>query len=125
MLGVTQTATKDEMKKAYFRAALLVHPDKTKEPKAEEAFKKLSHVYESLRDGKKQSGRVYDSGGNGGTGTRKSKPSQKPKKTYDGSFDDIFKNFFKEKQRQEYVSPQKRAENKEFLMNWYNNQRKM
>jgi len=121
VLGISKTATKDEMKKAYFKAALLVHPDKTKEPKAEEAFKKLSHVYQALRDGKK----VEQQGSR--TEPKKPNPSPKPqkqKKTYEGSFDDIFANFFKNKMKQEYVSPQKRVENREFLMKWYYDQRK-
>jgi curved DNA-binding protein CbpA len=48
LLGVDRSATKEEVKKAYHKRALLVHPDKNKAPGAEEGFKALANAYEAL-----------------------------------------------------------------------------
>ena len=49
ILGVTKTATKDEIKKSYRKLAKKYHPDKTKGDKAlEEKFKEVSEAYEVL-----------------------------------------------------------------------------
>jgi curved DNA-binding protein CbpA len=45
ILGVTRRASDDEIKKAYKKASLKVHPDKNRAPKAEEAFKKINQVF--------------------------------------------------------------------------------
>lgn len=48
ILGVTHECTDDDIKKYYKRQAFLVHPDKNKQPGAEEAFKILAHAFEII-----------------------------------------------------------------------------
>lgn len=52
-LGVSKTASSDEIKKAYRRLARKYHPDINKEPGAEEKFKEINAAYEILSDEKK------------------------------------------------------------------------
>ena len=55
VLGVTKSASKDEIKKAYRKLALKFHPDKTKGDKAsEEKFKEASEAYHILSDEKRK-----------------------------------------------------------------------
>jgi curved DNA-binding protein CbpA len=52
ILGVTENATQDEIKKAYKKKAVKHHPDKGGN---EEEFKKISEAYDTLGDeGKKK-----------------------------------------------------------------------
>ena len=48
ILGVTRKCSDDDIKKYYKRQAFLVHPDKNKQPGAEEAFKILAHAFEII-----------------------------------------------------------------------------
>ena len=55
VLGVTKSASKDEVKKAYRKLALKFHPDKTKGDKSsEEKFKEASEAYHILSDEKRK-----------------------------------------------------------------------
>jgi len=60
LLGVSESATEEELKKAYRRLALQHHPDKNPgDRKAEERFKVISEAYAVLMDQEKR--RQYDS----------------------------------------------------------------
>ena len=58
ILGVSKDASEAEIKKAYKKKSLKVHPDKNKAPEAEQAFKRLSQAYVTLSDEDKK--RQYD-----------------------------------------------------------------
>lgn len=61
VLGVSKTATQDEIKKAYRKLARKYHPDANPDdPKAEEKFKDVSTAYETLSDPEKR--KQYDAG---------------------------------------------------------------
>lgn len=48
LLGANRRSTSDEIKKAYRKMALKWHPDRNKEPEAEEMFKKIARANEVL-----------------------------------------------------------------------------
>ena len=61
ILGVDEDATMEQIKKAYRRKAMKVHPDVAQGEDAAERFKDLSEAYEVLSDPNKRA--VYDQGG--------------------------------------------------------------
>lgn len=52
LLGVSSSASMDEVKKAYRSLAMKYHPDRNKEPGAEAKFKEMKEAYEFLESGK-------------------------------------------------------------------------
>ena len=92
VLGVSKTATEEEIKKAYRSLAKKYHPDLNPDNKeAEEKFKEVNEAYETLSDPTKRS--QYDQFGHAG-------PQQFGGGAYGGGFDgfgginDIFEAFF-------------------------------
>uniref|UniRef100_A0A671EBK9 DnaJ heat shock protein family (Hsp40) member B5 n=1 Tax=Rhinolophus ferrumequinum TaxID=59479 RepID=A0A671EBK9_RHIFE len=67
ILGIPSGANEDEIKKAYRKMALKYHPDKNKEPNAEEKFKEIAEAYDVLSDPKKRG--LYDQYGEEGLKT--------------------------------------------------------
>lgn len=67
ILGVSKSATKDEIKKAYRKIALKYHPDRNPDDKAaEEKFKEAAEAYEVLSNDQKKA--QYDRFGHAGMG---------------------------------------------------------
>lgn len=84
VLGIEKSATEKEIKKAYRKQALLFHPDKNKEPDAQERFVEIAEAYETLSDPDKRAS--YDRGG-----------SSRNRKNFDFSqANDMFKASFGE-----------------------------
>src|ERR671917_2224798 len=80
VLGVSEKATQDEIKKQYRRLAKQYHPDANKgDPKAADRFKEISEAYNVLGDAEKR--KQYDEmrrlgafAGFGGFGGQRSPP---------------------------------------------------
>ncbi|HSW76363.1 MAG TPA: J domain-containing protein [Candidatus Saccharimonadales bacterium] len=71
LLNVDKLATPNEIKKAYYKKAMIFHPDKNKEDKnAEDMFKQISEAYEVLSDPQKRA--IYDQFGKDGLNERQS-----------------------------------------------------
>ena len=90
ILGVSETANEEEIKKAYRKLSLKYHPDKNPgKPECVEMFQKVSEAFEILRDSSKK--QEYDMTRNnpffGGGGP----PNMS---FHHGSMDDLFASFF-------------------------------
>jgi molecular chaperone DnaJ len=67
VLGVSKSATADEIKKAYRKLAIQFHPDKNPDnPAAEDKFKEAAEAYEVLSNSEKK--QRYDQFGHQGVG---------------------------------------------------------
>jgi molecular chaperone DnaJ len=86
LLGVAKTASQDEIRSAYRKAALKFHPDRNPGDKdAERKFKEISEAYDVLSDEKKRP--LYDQFGHEGLRGQATRDYQS------ASFQDIFEAF--------------------------------
>ena len=94
VLGVSKTATDDEIKKAYRSLAKKYHPDVCKEPGAEEKFKEVQEAYDVLSDPQKreQYNQFGHDGPNMGSGFGQGFGGFSSQGF--GGFEDIFSSFF-------------------------------
>jgi len=92
VLGVSKSAGKDELKKAYRKLAMKYHPDRNPDDiQAAEKFKELSEAYEILSDDQKR--QTYDSFGHDGVNSSFSS-SQGAADAFSDIFGDIFSDIF-------------------------------
>jgi molecular chaperone DnaJ len=92
VLGVSRTDSDEEIRKAFRKKALQYHPDRNKNPDAEDKFKEINEAYQVLTDPKKRA--QYDRYGH--TGISSDGGSDRPFEGVDvfGGFGDIFDSFF-------------------------------
>eukprot|EP00092_Neocalanus_flemingeri_P077230 GFUD01095868.1.p1 GENE.GFUD01095868.1~~GFUD01095868.1.p1 ORF type:complete len:518 (+),score=142.16 GFUD01095868.1:81-1634(+) len=74
VLELARGATQEDIKKAYRKKALKFHPDKNKDPDAEEKFKEIVEANEVLSDNEKKA--TYDMYGKEGIRTNMGNPSR-------------------------------------------------
>ncbi|KAF8892251.1 hypothetical protein BD779DRAFT_1511847 [Infundibulicybe gibba] len=101
ILAVKRDCDEGEIKKAYRKLALALHPDKNGAPGADEAFKLVSKAFQVLSDPQKRT--VYDQSGSDPEdryGGMPSRSSGFPASSFNGGFDgelspeDLFNMFF-------------------------------
>jgi len=85
VLGISKSASAEEIKKAFRKKAMEFHPDRNKSHDAEAKFKEVNEAYEVLSDPQKK--QIYDQYGHEGL-------NQQGGGGQAGGFEDIFKSFF-------------------------------
>ena len=92
VLGVSRSASEDEIKKSFRRLARQFHPDVNKEKGAEERFKEINEAYEVLGDAQKR--QAYDRFGHAGVNGAAGAGANPFEGFGFGSFSDIFEQIF-------------------------------
>ncbi len=101
VLGVSRSASPEEIKRAYRRLARKYHPDVSREPDAEARFKEVGEAYEVLKDPDKR--RAYDRLGAGWKAGQDFRPppgwegygGNGGGNPFTGSFSDLFDAIFR------------------------------
>lgn len=96
VLGVTKTATAEDIKKAYRSLAMKYHPDRNSEPDAEDKFKEAKEAYECLSDHAKRE--AYDQFGH-------QEPGQHHARGGFSNFEEMFKRHFRQQQQKPQDEP--------------------
>ena len=93
VLGVARNADGEDIRKAFRRKAMEFHPDRNKQPGAEDKFKEVNEAYQVLSDTQKRA--QYDRFGKDGVGSAAG-GNGRPFDGFDvfGGFGDIFDSFF-------------------------------
>ncbi|KAK9060726.1 hypothetical protein SSX86_021432 [Deinandra increscens subsp. villosa] len=97
ILGLEKSSSVEDIRKAYRKLSLKVHPDKNKAPGSEEAFKKVSKAFQCLSD--EESRKQYDVIGSDEPVVYERRAARRGNSNgfyYDGDVDaeEIFRNFF-------------------------------
>ena len=90
VLGVSKSASADEIKSQYRKLALKFHPDRNKSSEAAEHFKEISEAYAVLSEAEKR--KLYDQYGHAGVDGKYS--TEDIFRGASGNFDDIFSDLF-------------------------------
>jgi len=91
VLGVSRSATEEEIKKAFRRLAKQYHPDANKEQGAEARFIEVNEAYEVLSDPQKRA--AYDRYGHAGVGNGMAGAGFSDFNSF-SSINDLFETFF-------------------------------
>lgn len=103
IMGLSRSASQDEVKRAYRKLARKYHPDVSKEPDTEAKFKELGEAYEVLKDVEKRA--AYDKLGSSWQSGQDFRPPPEWEKNFDfkttafneadvGDFSDFFEQLF-------------------------------
>ena len=93
VLGVSKSASADEIKKAYRRLAMKHHPDRNKDDEgAEDKFKEAKEAYEVLKDSEKRA--TYDRFGHDGLRGGPGGPGGFSAEGFSDIFGDVFGDIF-------------------------------
>ena len=90
VIGVSKSATNDEIKSQYRKLALKFHPDRNKSADAQEHFKEISEAYAVLSDSAKR--QLYDQHGHAGVDGQYS--TEDIFRGAGGNFNDVFNDLF-------------------------------
>ena len=94
VLGLSRSTTEEQVRKAFRKKAMEYHPDRNKNPDAEEKFKEVNEAYQVLIDPRKRA--QYDRFGHAGVTAATGTGFGKDFEGFDifGGFGDIFDSFF-------------------------------
>jgi len=98
LLGVSEDASQDEIKKAYRKKAKKYHPDSNKDSADEDKFKKINKAYDVLSDEEKR--KKYDRFGKQGVEGNSSRGRQRAASNFQDIFEQIFGGGRRKRQRQ-------------------------